>query len=140
MEFTPHGSFRIHREGQVIVVEAAGPWNLELIQQYARDVVPLTREIAAGGPWAATVLVRDSVMFTAEAADALREAGFRTAKTSGRVAVAYVIPPEVEGAALAPAILKRIYEGLNPWAIFTDARAAMDWLHQRIAEQRLSDA
>jgi hypothetical protein len=136
MEFKPHGEFRLHREGQVIVIEAAGPWNVELIQNYARDVVPVTREVAADGPWGAVVVVTRSVLFTADAAEALREAGFRTAKAAGRVAVAYVIPPEVEGALLAPAIIKRIYDGLNPWAIFTGVRPAMDWMHAQIAAAR----
>lgn len=133
MEFTPHGSFRLHRDGQLIVVEAAGPWNLELIQRYAAEVLPVVHEIARDGPWAAVVLVKDSVLFTNEAAEALREAGFRTAKGAGRVAVAYVIPPEVEGASLAPTFIRRIYEGLTPWAIFTDLPPAMAWLAERLA-------
>lgn len=140
MEFTPHGEFKLHREGQVIVIEAAGPWNVELIRNYARDVAPVTREIAADGPWGAVVEVTRSILFTVDAAQALREAGFRTAKTAGRIAVAYVVPPEVEGACLAPAILKRIYDGLNPWAVFTDRRAAMDWMHAQIEAYRSSVA
>ena len=132
MEFKPHGVFAIHREGQVIVVEATGPWNVELIQNYARDVIPLTRDVAAGGPWGAVAVVKKSVLFTLDAATALREAGFRTAKASGRVAVAYVIPRDVEGALLAPEIIRSIYEGMNPWAIFTDTREAMDWVHAQI--------
>jgi hypothetical protein len=136
MEFKPHGVFAIHREGQVIVVEAAGPWNVELIQNYARDVIPLTRDVAADGPWGAVVLVKHSVLFTLDAAAALREAGFRTAKASGRVAVAYVIPPDVEGALLAPEIIRSIYEGMNPWAIFTETREAMDWVHAQIEAHR----
>ena len=132
MEFKPHGSFGLHRDGQVIVVEAAGPWNLELIQQYARDVLPIIREISADGPWGCIVIVKNSAMFTPEAAAALREAGFRTAKTSGRVAVSYVIPVDVEGASLAPTIIRHIYEGLNPCAIFTELGAAVDWMRAQI--------
>jgi hypothetical protein len=140
VEFKAHGAFNLHRDGQVIVIEAAGPWNLELIRQYAHDVLPVTREVAAGGPWGAVVVVRNSVLFTTEAAQSLREAGFRTAKASGRIAVAYVIAPEVEGALLAPDILRRIYDGLNTWAIFTDLDAAMDWLRGQIATHNAAAA
>jgi hypothetical protein len=140
VEFKAHGAFNLHRDGQAIVIEAAGPWNLELIRQYAHDVLPVTREVAAGGPWGAIVVVRNSVLFTLEAAEALREAGFRTAKTSGRIAVAYVIPADVEGALLAPDILRRIYDGLNTWAIFTDLPAAMDWTLGQIAAHNAAAA
>ena len=136
MEFKPHGSFGLHRDAQVIVIEATGPWNLELIQQYAHDVLPVIKEISADGPWGAIVIVKNSVLFTTEAAVALREAGFRSAKSSGRVAVSYVITAEVEGAAFAPTIIKHIYEGLNPWAIFTDIGAAMAWTRAQIAAHR----
>ena len=133
MKFKAHGSFGLHREGQLIVVDAAGPWNLELIQQYARDVLPVIREISLDGPWGAVVIVKESVMFTADAAEALREAGFRSAKTSGRVAVCYVIGHDVEGAGLAPGMIRHIYEGLNPWAIFTEIEPAMVWMREQIA-------
>jgi hypothetical protein len=140
VEFKAHGVFSLHRDGQVIVIEATGPWNLELIRQYAHDVQPVTRELASGGPWGAIVLVRNSVLFTTEAADALREAGFRTAKSSGRIAVAYVISPEVEGALLAPDILRRIYDGLNTWAIFSELDQAMDWMRGQIATHHAAAA
>ena len=140
MEFKAHGFFNLHRDGQVIVIEATGPWNLELIRQYAHDVLPVTREIAEGGPWGAIVVVRNSVLFTTEAAEALREAGFRTARTAGRIAVAYVIAPDIEGALLAPDILRRIYEGLNAWAIFTELPAAMDWMQGQIAAHNAAAA
>lgn len=136
MEFKPHGQFGLHRDGQVIVIEATGPWNLELIQQYAHDVLPIIREISQDGPWGAIVMVRNSVMFTPDAANALREAGFRNAKTSGRVAVAYVIPSDVEGAPFAPNILAKIYDGLNPWAIFTDVHKAIGWMKAQLRTHR----
>ena len=134
MEFKAHGQFGLHRDGQVIVVEATGPWNLELIQQYAHDVLPVIRDISFDGPWGSVVVVRNSVMFTVDAAAALREAGFRNAKSSGRVAVAYVIPPDVEGAPFAPSMIRNIYEGLNPWAIFAEVQDAMAWMRVQIAE------
>jgi hypothetical protein len=136
MEFKPHGSFGLHRDGQLIVVEATGPWNIELIQQYARDVLPVIKEISADGPWGSIVIVKGSILFTTEAAAALREAGFRNAKSSGRVAVSYVVTADVEGAVFAPTIIKHIYEGLNPWSIFADLGDAMVWMRAQLAAHR----
>lgn len=132
MKFCPHGVFSLHRDGQVIFIEAAGPWNLELIQQYAHEVLPVTKEVAMGGPWGAIVVVSKNVLFTCDAAAALRESGLK-ARANGRVAVAYVIPRDVEGALLAPGILKHIYDGVVPWNIFTELHEASNWMSSMIA-------
>jgi len=136
MEFSQHGDFELSIDGRLLVVDVAGPWNLELIRNYAAQATPLARQLAETGPWVLISVARRSVLFTPDAIEALRETAQRHTADSGRIATAYVVDPAVEGYHLVNAIFEEIYRDVCPVAIFETRAEAKRWAAEQLSKHK----
>ncbi len=130
--FKPHGEFEFSVEGRVLRVRTSGPWNKELIQQYA-GVLAQALASLAGAPWGVFATVVGQGLHTPESF-AEMQAGIGRQRAIGRCATAVVLE-NVEGAPIVQRMLERMYrEAGEPAAFFDDSAAAMAWLRARIAD------
>lgn len=132
--FRPHGRVRLRTEGRLLMADADGPFNLELLQ-LLRDTTPaVVRELIPLGRWGNFCEYHGSAMATPEALhllDAMLQASHHDTRP---VCTAYVIAPGVEGAGIMDAIYERAYvaAGLR-FRVFSDTAKALAWLREELA-------
>jgi hypothetical protein len=122
--FSPHGTFRIRLEGQILVQEVSGPWNLEMVKVWAASLLPYAHQLESQGPWAA--------LTSPDALQRMRQVVASSTQNFREVACAAAAGPEVEGYSLAPRIWAPVYDGLTPFQFFADPQVAKDWLQTHI--------
>ena len=132
MTFPAHGDFALRREGRLLLADFTGPWNIELVDRYRVEVVPFVQALAPGGAWAQIAICHRSVLAPKDALDALAEGARILAGQYHRVAMAYVLPPEVEGYGLMEKVFDRLYAGIQDVACFETLEAARAWALARI--------
>src|SRR4051812_30321104 len=109
--FRQHGLFTAHVEGRILITEVTGPWNLEMIENWARHVYPMAKALAADGPHVSISIIRESMFCPPDAFDALRrtvEFGVSKLHLLGQLNVA---DQSVEGRGFLESTYARIYEG-----------------------------
>ena len=136
LPFRAHGRLELQRVGNTIVYHAQGPFNLEAI-------VALSKARLAGladwGPEARNAVIVEfetSMLMSTEALQAY-SLGLRSHFKQGDppLAVAWVVPPEVEGRHIMLPLFARIYaETEVPWKSFEDFDAAMNWIDQTVKQ------
>lgn len=112
--FAQHGEFSIHVEGRMIVSDVLGPWNRELVDNWARQGHGIAKALAASGPYVGINIIRGSMLCPPEAFEAMRAVvEYATAKFKcvGNVLVA---DANVEGRELLLGTYARLYDGLTP--------------------------
>lgn len=123
--FAPHGEFTIRSYGQVMRVDARGPWNLECTADYVRQFKVCMRDVAK--PFSVLMICHEQPILGQDGESVLRSS-VRERVTLGCRAQATVLmdPSTVE---VARAQYARIYipEGLNH-AIFRAIAPGMQWL------------
>lgn len=65
LRFTPHGEYRILSEDNMLFVEAKGPFNLEVVNNYSTDMAKAVKKMVA--PWTQLVILHQDGLFTPEA-------------------------------------------------------------------------
>jgi hypothetical protein len=130
--FSPHGTFRIRLEGQILVQEVSGPWNLEMVKVWAASLLPYAHQLESQGPWAALVVFEGSLLTSPDALQRMRQVVAYSTQNFREVACAAAAGPEVEGYSLAPRIWAPVYDGLTPFQFFADPQVAKDWLQTHI--------
>lgn len=130
--FRIHGSIAMHRHDQILYSEIDGPWNLELIEHYRERATKMACELAAHGAWAAIIEIRGEAICPLDALEAIRQ-GVHAFAAQGRICTAYVIAPDVKGAAISAPIWRGIYAGVMPFEIFETREAAMAWSLKQLA-------
>ncbi|MFO1253412.1 MAG: hypothetical protein U1E77_20280 [Inhella sp.] len=133
---TPHPRFRAHGrvdfriDGRLLLTEAVGPFNTELVQAVQALVREVFGEMAAGPPWGQLVHFHESALASPDTLEqltlllcALRTEGLAPFVT------AYVLPVDVEGATLMVRPFQQCFEqaGLR-FAHFAHAGEAQTWL------------
>ena len=129
--FRPHGraSFRI--VGPIVVMHVRGPWNAELVVRSHADLQAALGELQAGA-WGMMVVVQGSALFGPDAMDAIRDVARNETARMGRVATAWVLGPDVEGATLMPGVIESLYGGSDRIRIFEAVQPAEAWLKERV--------
>ncbi|MBL8488952.1 MAG: hypothetical protein JNK22_17950 [Rhodocyclaceae bacterium] len=132
--FRPHGRIEIWAEGNVVRLDAAGPFNKEAIVAMGATWRALFDGMPADGPFADLVTVHRSVMASQEVVDAF--GGFLAANTAARQApsaVAWVVDPEVEGASLMLPKFAAVYvaAGRN-FRFFDNEPEAEAWVREQL--------
>ncbi len=130
--FRIHGSIAMHHHDQILYSEIEGPWNLELIEHYRERATSMACELAAHGAWAAIIEIRGEAICPLDALEAIRQ-GVHVFAARGRVCTAYVIAPDVKGAAVSAPIWRSIYAGVMPFEIFDTRDAAVAWCRRQLA-------
>ncbi|KAF7597876.1 MAG: hypothetical protein CGU28_16015 [Candidatus Dactylopiibacterium carminicum] len=134
MKFRAHGSASYQQEGQVLIAEIVGPWNLELIHSYRKAASERIPALAANGPWALIIVLRGAAICPQDAIDSIRAGAIEHVLRWQRICTAYVIGSEVEGYKVMDRVWHSIYAGVMPFAIFESNDEALHWVQQRLLD------
>lgn len=134
MNLAAHGSYSIKQEGSILIIDAHGPFNEKITEQYQHDITDVMN-VLSGSPWASLVTYHGNGIFTPEAEKQIVEITKLRMKHN-MVANASVIIDSVH-ADLQQMQLRRIYNACNlTFHVFSDIRSARNWLEGYLVEQR----
>jgi hypothetical protein len=130
-QFKAHGRVEMHLKGNIICVDACGPFNIELTNALAALEAEFLAKVASQGPFFEIVTFSESVLASFEVMEAHRQllvmlkgAGF------AHKATAYVIPGELEGAEFTGPIAAQNYAAVDwPFRIFQGMDDAENWIN-----------
>lgn len=125
--FPSHGKYSIYRDGSILVTEVVGPWNIELVQEWAKAAIPFCIEMHQAGPWVAVAIASQSMLATPEAMAALRKIVQISVEQFDCRAHVVVASPEVDGRGVVEGAFEKAYEGLCASAFFDDYASAKTW-------------
>lgn len=132
--FRAHGHFTTRVEGQIIISDVTGPWNKELVEEWAYGSQPVAKRVSARGPHVGIAVISGSMLCTPEALAVLRQAARHAATTLRCVGHVIVADQSVEGRDFVEPTFMRAYEGVMPLAIFYTLDEARAWALARLAE------
>jgi hypothetical protein len=133
--FRSHGHFTTRVEGPLIISEVTGPWNKELVEEWAHGSQPVARSLAAHGPHVGIAVISGSMLCTPEALEVLRQAARHAADTLNCRAHVIVADASVEGRDFVESNFIRAYEGVLELAIFYTLAEARAWALARLADE-----
>lgn len=123
--FAPHGEYRVRVEKNMLLVEAKGPFNSEVVANYTADMALAVKQVTA--PWCQLVILHQEGLFTLDAEKQMYST-ISTRKDLGMSASAIVII----GASARFAIemqISRIYNDLQvKHQYFDNEEEARVWL------------
>lgn len=134
--FPPHGKYSLYRDGQVLVTEVVGPWNLELVQEWARSAIPFSIEMQEEGPWAGIAIMSESMLATPDAMAALRKVVAASVEQFNCIAHIVVAAPGVAGKGVVEPAFEKVYEGLCLSGFFDDYESAKKWAILEINQRK----
>lgn len=133
MQLADHGKYTITPQGNILVVDAHGPFNEVTAAKYVQDMYDACEEFS-GETWGLLVTFYGNSVFTPEAEQALVEVT-RYRMKSGMIANASVIL-QSSSADLQQMQLRRIYQSCNLTShVFSDIYSARNWLESFVVEQ-----
>ncbi len=133
MKLATHGSYKIEPQGNILVVDAHGPFNEVTAQAYAEEMYKACDNYA-GKNWGLLVTFYGNSVFTPEAEQTLIDVTKYRMKR-GMIANASVIINS-NSADIQQMQLRRIYQSCNlTFHVFSDLGSAKNWLDEFI-EQR----
>ncbi|MES2047791.1 MAG: hypothetical protein V4447_05285 [Pseudomonadota bacterium] len=130
-QFRAHGRVEMHLKGNIIYVDARGPFNLELINALVALEAEFLAQVASQGPFFEIVSFSESVLASLEVLEAhkqllvmLKRAGL------AHKATANVIHDKLEGAEFTAPIAAQNYAAVGwPFQIFQSMEDAENWIH-----------
>ena len=134
--FRPHGQVEIWSEGNVMRLDATGPFNKEVVIALGATWNSLFDEMPVNGPFANIIVIRRSVVVSQEVLDAFGEF-LRANNRAGRgaSAVAFVVATEVEGRALMLPMFAATYAAAGRrFAAYETEAEADAWVRERLAD------
>ena len=131
--FQPHGKFSLYRDGNILATQLTGPWNIELIQAWAKATLPYTHEMQAIGAWGGVAIITESMLCPADAMAELRKNVAYSVQRLGCVSHCIVAKPDVAGRGIIEPVFQRIYEGLCASNFFDDYESAREWTYAQIS-------
>jgi hypothetical protein len=129
--FRAHGKFLSRVEGRLMISDVTGPWNKELVEQWALGANPVARQL---GVHVGIAVIHGSMLCTPEALLVLRQAARHAATALACVAHVIVADKSVDGRDLVEPSFIRAYDGVLPLAIFYTLDDARVWSLARLAE------
>jgi len=135
-----HGKYQMNFEGNILYVEAEGPFNKELLTDYHHDIEKLITQITTEQKikkWALLAIFHGDSILTPEAENALiNTAKFRA--TKGMIASANIFKNSLH-IDLQQTQFARIYQAAKVKNhFFSDEKSAKNWLLQYLKEKELS--
>ncbi|PWF54940.1 hypothetical protein [Massilia glaciei] len=134
-QFQAHGEFKTHVDGHLIVSEVAGPWNKELVEDWAADAFNQLKAAPPAGALVGITIIRGSILCTPEALDALARAVRYGANHLDCIGNCIVAADDVEARSLLEPIYARLYIGVTPYRFFRDFDTARQWAFALLAEK-----
>lgn len=133
--FRPHGRVEFSvLEDNILVCEAIGPFNLELISAVVFVQSPLIDDLLKQDQWGDIVVFKESAMASPQVISSFAEY-LRSLSTSMRMpaATALVIPSELEGSTIMIQQYQKCYDDAGLHAVvFDDFNEALAWIRIRI--------
>lgn len=138
--FKPHGRMQLEQSGQLNILEASGPFNLELVIAADKAQERLYETLASKGRWGTVLIFRDNAMTSLEAvAEITKILLRRQAQGYAPVAVALVFGADVEGGKLMKMHYLNAYKSAGiDGRIFDNDEAAKEWVASVIDVQPAS--
>lgn len=135
--FKPHGQIEFWTEGQVVRIEAQGPFNREAFQAVGLAMRELFATTPLAPVFADILEIRRSIMISPEALEAFGQfLAQMSANKSAPRAVAYVVAADVEGRSLVLPLLAKLYaEHGRQFAAFETMAGAEAWVRERLSER-----
>ncbi len=134
MDLAAHGSYTIEQQGNILLIDAKGPFNDVTLAKYKLDMKEVCQHMN-GQPWASLVTYYGNSIFTPEAEKSLIEVTKYRVK-NGMVANASVII-DSHHADLQQMQLRRVYQAADVlFHVFSDVGSANEWLNEYLANQR----
>ena len=125
-EFAAHGSVLISAEERILIVEATGPWNIEMMNLYFQQCEPLKKAFPSDG-WGVLLIAKGEPFILEEAVPASIE-NIINDKQAGRRATAIIIEPNY-GYHLSKSLFTRMYERASEsYRFFEHRGSALAWL------------
>lgn len=115
-------------QGQIIVLEIFGPWNVEQMAAWGNEFGALAAPLCARGPIVSVGVFRGSLLTSPEAITLLGQLTRLGVNHFRLAANAWVVDPSVEGYALAHTIFDSVYSGVVPFEVFDTLEAAMEFV------------
>ena len=135
--FRPHGHIDVWLEDEIVYYEAAGPFNVELINALAATQRNFFETITLPHVWASIGVLMGSVMMGLDALARYEEV-LAAPKPAAYIprATAFVIGPDVEGGFIIAPHFRRIFAELHrPMQIFQTSFEAVEWVHDVMKAQ-----
>ena len=125
-EFPGHGAYALSIAGRILRIDATGPGNKEMVEQYAMEVRDYRQQLA-GKPWGSVVIFRGQALLTFDSEEAMAGA-IAEAKQQGLIATA-VILDRMDGEALFRAYWAKLYEHADiAYRFCENEQEALEWL------------
>ncbi len=126
MQYAAHGSYIIEQQNNILLIDAQGPFNDIVTEQYHQDIKLITQKMSHS-PWASLISFKGNGVFTPDAEQKLIETTqYRV--DNGMVAIAAVILNS-PFADILQMQLQRIYQSCSiQFNFFSDAKNAQKWL------------
>lgn len=130
MQNSTHGSYHIEQQNNILVIDAQGPFDDVVSEQYQKDIKKITKKMCKN-PWASLISFKGNAVFTPDAEQGLIETTqYRV--DNGMVAVAAVILDSAYADTLQMQ-LQRIYQSSSvQFNFFSDTKNAQRWLESFI--------
>ncbi|MGJ8691124.1 MAG: hypothetical protein ACSHW0_01435 [Thalassotalea sp.] len=126
MNLATHGSYKLSKTENILVVEAQGPFDEATINQYLSDIKALIEDIKHE-PWGTLAIFSGNSIFTPDAEQALIEITRQRAQNN-MIAIATVIKESYQ-ADLQQMQLGRVYQACNiSHNFFSSEQMAKNWL------------
>lgn len=136
--FVPHGRYDAEYADGLVFDRASGPFNLEMLQAYARHSAPLYAQALAEAPFVSLTVFLQDMMMPREAMDGLQRYVRQLAATAGSIcAVAHVASLDVDGRKFIGGQFERFYREIGiPYRLFETEPEARQWLAGQLAAAR----
>ncbi len=130
-EFSEHGSYSIKIKDHILIIDAKGPFNIELVTHYHIELNASIELLAQSNqPWSQIVILHEESLFTPEAEQKLIDSN-RWRKTKGLSYCALVLVNPV-GSKLITSQMTHIYRDAGiQMRIFDQIMTAKEWLTKR---------
>ena len=126
MQYAAHGSYSIEQQNNILMIDAQGPFNDVVTEQYHQDIKLITKKMA-DTPWASLISFKGNGVFTPEAEQKLIETTQYRIE-NGMIAIAAVII-DSKYADILQMQLQRIYQRSSvQFTFFSDVKNAKKWL------------
>lgn len=135
MPFSVHGAVNFARQGQILIADIQGPWNMELINLYKEKMVPYVQDLSAKGAWGLIIQIHNEASCPPDAVAGIQRGVIDQAANWHRVCTAYVIAPDVVGYHIMDRVWRGIYRDIIPCEIFEQQEQAIAWVDQTLQNQ-----
>lgn len=130
--FEAHGSVEVSVQGQVLYVEAIGPWNLESLKQSAIKSKPLIEKLSKA-PWGVMVFLHGEAIYVPAAAQKLATI-IQHEKSIGRKATALMVN-DCASPNFAKLHMSDIYSAAGEnFEFFDDETLALAWIYSQLQD------